>query len=115
MDFFYFLDKYFDKLNDLKFKVKWKNHFHDHLFRSIWIIFFLWVVIVVLCGTLLIELLGLWFGLIITIFLSGYFAYIMIFQFLRFIAKHNTRFIQGDMFNQTNTFKHDDVVETIKK
>ena len=115
MNFFYFLDKYFDKLNDFKFQVSWKKHFHDHMGRSIWLLFFFWIVMVIAFGFLFVKAIGAFFGLIVGIFFSGYIAYILIFQFLRFIAKHNTRFMQSEIFSQENTINYEDVVETIKK
>ena len=115
MNFFYFLDKYFDKLDDFKFQIKWRKYFHDHLSRFISLLFFFWIILIVIIGGLFVKGTGLLFGLILTIFFSGYLAYILIFQFLRFLAKHNTRYIQSGIFDEGNTFNHDDVVETIKK
>ena len=115
MNFFYFLDKYFDKLNDFKFQVTWRKYFHDNLNKSISTIFFLWVLILIGFGVLFIKLVGVFFGLVLSIFFSGYFAYIVVFQFLRFLAKHNTRYIQSEIFSEKNTINYEDVVETIKK
>lgn len=115
MNFFYLLDKYFDKLNDFKFQVTWRKYFHDRLGRSIWILFFVWVVMIIILGTGFIQLAGTFFGLILTVFFSGYMAYILVFQFLRFLAKHNTRYVQSEIFSQDNTMNYEDVVETIKK
>jgi len=115
MNFFYFLDKYFDKLNDFKFQVTWRKYFHDRLGKSVTALFFFWVVMVVLFGIGFIKLVGVLFGLVLTIFFSGYFAYILIFQFLKFLAKHNTRFVQSEIFSQENTMDYKDVVDSIKK
>ena len=115
MNFFYFLDKYFDKLDDFKFQVLWRKYFHDHLNRMVSVLFFFWILIIVIVGGMFIKLVGIFFGLILIIFFSGYLAYILAFQFIRFIAKHNTRYMQSGIFDEGNTFNHDDVVETVKK
>ena len=115
MSFFYFLDKYLDKLTDINFQVKWRKYFHDNLSRSISTLFFLWILIIIGVGVVFIKAVGLFFGLILMLFFSGYFAYILIFQFLRFLAKHNTRYVQSQIFNESNTINYEDVVETIKK
>ena len=115
MNIFYLLDKYFDKLNDFKFQVTWRKHFHDGLGRSISLLFFFWIIMVILFGTLLVKLVGSFFGLVLAIFFGGYYAYILIFQFLRFLAKQNTRFVQSEIYSQDNTMNYEDVVETIKK
>jgi hypothetical protein len=115
LNFFYFLDRYFEKLNDTKFQIKWKKHFHDNLNRTIWALFFVWVVMVIGFGALFTQVVGVFFGIILTIFFSGYFAYIAIFQFLAFLAKNNGRYVQAEMFSKNNTMNYDDVVETIKK
>lgn len=115
MNFFYFLDRYFDKLNDNKFQLKWKKYFHDNLKRTIWAIFFFWVVIVIGFGALFTEVVGVFFGIILTVFFGGYLGFIVIFQFLGFLAKNNGRYVQSELFSEKNTVKYEDVVETIKK
>lgn len=115
MNFFYFLDKYFDQLNDTKFHVKWKKYFHDNLKRTIWAIFFVWVVIVIGFGALFTQVVGTIFGIILTVFFSGYFAYVVIFQFFGFLARNNVRFVQAEAFSKNSTVNYEDVVETIKK
>lgn len=115
MNFFYFLDRYFDNLDDFKFQLKWRKYFHDHLNRVVSLLFFFWILLLIFFGAIFIELTGILFGLVITIFFSGYLAYILIFQFLKFLAKHNTRYIQSGIFDEGNTFNHEDVVETFKK
>ena len=115
MNFFYFLQRYFDKLNDSKFQLKWKKYFHDNLNRTISGLFFAWIVIVIGFGALFIQVVGTFFGIILTIFFSGYFAFVIIFQFLGFLAKNNGRYVQGELFSEKNTMNYEDVVETIKK
>lgn len=115
MNFFYFLDRYFDKLNDTKFQLKWKKYFHDNLGRTTGALFFLWLIIVIAFGALFIQGLGIFFGLIVTVLFGGYFAYVVVFQFLGFLARNNTRFVQGEIYSKDNTMNYKDVVETIKK
>lgn len=115
MGLFYFLDKYFDKLDDLNFQIKWRKYFHDNLGRFVLVLIGIWFTLTIVMGIILFELVGPIFGFILMIFFAGYFAYILVFQFLRFIAKHNTRYIQSDIFSEENTINYEDVVETIKK
>jgi len=115
LNFFYFLDRYLDKLNDFKFQSKWKKYFHDNLNRTVWSLFFIWFLVVICFGWLFTQVVGTFFGIVLTIFFSGYFAYIVIFQFLRFLAKNNARYVQGEIFSKNNTMNYEDVVETIKK
>lgn len=115
MNFFYFLDKYFDNLNETKFKVKWKIYFQDHFGRAVSMLFFFWILVIVGTGILFIKIIGVFFGIILMLFFSGYFAYILVFQFLRFLAKHNSRFIQSGIIPEANSVNYDGVVETIKK
>lgn len=115
MNFFYFLDRYFDKLNDNKFQLKWKKYFHDNLSRTIWTLFFVWVVIVVGFGWMFTQVIGTFFGIVITILFSGYFAYVVVIQFLGFLTKYNERYVKGETFSKKNTMNYEDVVKTIKK
>lgn len=119
MNIFYFLEKYFDKLDETKFRIKWEKYFQRHLRTVNALILLFWIVLTVSCGSLLTELSNWFFGFILMIILGIYFAFNIFVYYIRFLAKNNTRYMTGGIFtdgsSQTSDFSKDDVVETIKK
>lgn len=122
MNIFYFLEKYFDKLDDVKFRIKWEKYFQRHLRTVNGLILLFWIILTLACGSLLTELSNWFFGFILMVILGMYFAFNIFVYYIRFLAKNNTRYMTGKVFgeepsytNHTNDFSKDDVVETIKK
>lgn len=115
MNIFYFLDKHFDKLDEVKFRIKWEKYFQRHLRAVNAVIIIFWIILTLVCGTILSELSNWFFGFILMIILGIYFAYNIFVYYISFLAKNNTRYLAGGTFTQEESFSKDDVVETIKK
>lgn len=107
----YLIQKRLNKLSDYDFQTIWTNHFIKYSKRYFYVALAYFIVAVSLISQLF--LLGsnnVFLTFIVMGLVTMFYGYYFIRGVLRFIAINNTRLLQNQMGNTTETFSKDNVV-----
>lgn len=110
MNFFYFFQKYLDKLNDVEFNIKWGKFVQSNIKRFMVVVSVFWLLGSIAIGYLAIKLVGVILGFFLMILFSIYFGYILFIQSIKFLGKNNTRYIEGKAIIDESVINYEDIV-----